>query len=249
MSETRGQGATNMRTSVAEISDGIYRISTFIEQAGICFNQFLIQAEEPLLFHCGFHKTFGNVSEAVSRLMPVERLRWISFGHHEADESGAMNDWLAVAPIATIAAGRLSCGLSVSDQALREPRILEEGEILDLGGKKVTYISTPHVPHAWDAGLLYEITTNTLLCGDLFAQVGECESITRGDIVGPALKTEDMSGATSNVCLAAVTVRKLADLSPSVLALMHGPAYQGDGGSVLQGLAEGYEDRCRMWHG
>jgi glyoxylase-like metal-dependent hydrolase (beta-lactamase superfamily II) len=162
-----------MNTRIDEIAPRIYRFSTFVQPAGIVFNQFLIDAEEPLLFHTGMRRLFPSVRDAVARVLHPNRLRWISFGHFEADECGAMNAWLAIAPNATVAHGEIGVIVSVADQADREPRALRDGEILDLGGKRVRYLNTPHVPHGWDAGLLYEETTATLFAGDLFTATGD----------------------------------------------------------------------------
>lgn len=147
-----------MQTQIHEIASGLYRLSTYVPEiaapAGFTFNQFLIDGDEPLLFHCGPRGLFPLVSAAVARVMPIERLRWITFGHVEADECGAMNAWLATAPQATVAHGMTACMVSLNDMADRTPRPLSDGETIDLGGKRVRYIDTPHVPHGWEAGLL-----------------------------------------------------------------------------------------------
>ena len=161
--------------TVDEIADRIYRISTFVPEVspeGFTFNQFLIAADEPLLFHTGPRGMFPLVAEAVATVLPVESLRWITFGHVESDECGAMNMWLAAAPHSQVAHGALGCDISLNDLCDRPPRSLAEGETIDLGGKRVRQISTPHVPHGWEAQVLFEETTGTLLCGDLFSQVG-----------------------------------------------------------------------------
>ena len=155
-----------METKINEIADGIYRLSTFVPEiappAGFTFNQFLILGDEPLLFHTGLRKMFPLVRSAVSRLIPPERLRWIAFGHYEADECGAMNEWLAVAPQAQVAHGQTGCLVSLNDMADRPPRVLQDGETIDLGnGKRVRYLDTPHIPHGWEAGVLFEETTRT----------------------------------------------------------------------------------------
>ena len=151
-----------MQTRIGEIAPGIYRLSTFMAEiappAGFTFNQFLIDAEEPLLFHCGPRGMFASISAAVARIMPLERLRWITFGHVESDECGSMNAWLAAAPAAQVAHGMTACMVSLNDLADRPPRILADGETIELGGKRVRYLDTPHVPHGWEAGLLYEET-------------------------------------------------------------------------------------------
>ncbi len=164
-----------MNTRVTEIADGIYQLSTHIEQAGptgFTFNQFLVDGDEPLLFHTGLRVMFPAVAEAIATVMPLRRLRWITFGHFEADECGAMNDFLEAAPDATVAHGAVGVMVSVADQANRAPRVLADGDVLDLGGKRMRRIETPHVPHGWDAGLFYEETTGTLFAGDLLTRGG-----------------------------------------------------------------------------
>ena len=150
-----------METTVAEIADGIYRLSTYVPDvappAGFTFNQFLIDADAPLLFHCGPRAMFPSVSRAAAGVMPIERIRWISFGHVEADECGSMNAWLAACPQATVAHGMTACMVSLNDLADRAPRTLADGETIDLGGKRIRYIDTPHVPHGWEAGLLFAL--------------------------------------------------------------------------------------------
>ncbi len=236
-----------MSTTVDEIADGIFRLSTWVPDiappAGFTFNQFLVVGDEPLLFHTGPRAMFPLVSEAVARVLPVERLRWITFGHVEADECGSMNEWLAAAPRSEIAHGGLGCMVSLNDMADRPPRPLADGEVLDLGGKRVRHIDTPHVPHAWEARVLYEETTGTLLCGDLFTSLGNGPVLTADDIVQPAMEAEAIFRAT---CLApdtAAVMRRLGDLAPNVLALMHGSSFNGDGAKALYDLAAEYESQ------
>lgn len=233
-----------METHIDEVGDRFYRISTYIPDADFQFNQYLLDAEEPLLFHCGMRALFPAVSGAVARVMPVERLRWITFGHVEADECGAMNQWLAAAPQAEVAHGEMGCLVSVNDLADRPPRPLRDGDVLDLGGKRVRNVETPHVPHGWDAHVLYEETTGTLLCGDLFTVTGYSPPLIEdGDLVGPAMAAEDMFGATCLTPGTAPTIRRVADLAPDRLAMMHGPTYNGDAVAALHGLADAYADR------
>ncbi len=236
-----------METTVAEIADGIYRLSTYVPDvappAGFTFNQFLIDADAPLLFHCGPRAMFPSVSRAAAGVMPIERIRWISFGHVEADECGSMNAWLAACPQATVAHGMTACMVSLNDLADRAPRTLADGETIDLGGKRIRYIDTPHVPHGWEAGLLFEETTRTLLCGDLFTHAGDAPPITGGDIVGPAIAAEDMFKASALTPATAPTIRDLARLTPATLAVMHGASYSGDGAARLNELADDYARR------
>jgi flavorubredoxin len=231
-----------MDTTTTEIADGIHRISTFVPDANLPFNQYLVVADEPLLFHTGGRGLFPSVSDAVSRVIPVDSLRWITFGHVESDECGSMNQWLAAAPQAQVAQGATGVLVSLNDLADRPPRILADGEVLDLGGKRVRWIDTPHVPHAWEAGLIFEETTSTLFTGDLFTATGECPATTDTDILGPAIAGEEIFHATSLGPMTAPTIRRLAGLDASTLALMHGPAYTGDGGAALRGLADYYQD-------
>jgi flavorubredoxin len=246
----RGTTIVRMETTVHEIADRFYRLSTFlpdITPAGFTMNQFLVDAEEPLLFHCGPRALFPLVSEAVSRVLPVEQLRWITFGHVEADECGSMNQWLAAAPDAQVAHGELGCMISIADMADRPPRPLAEGEVLDIGGHRLRQISTPHVPHAWEAQVLFDESTGTLLCGDLFTRVGnETALVHDTDMVTPALAAEDMFHDTCLTPSTAPTMRALADLAPRTLALMHGPSFTGDCAGALRDLADGYAERLAL---
>ena len=238
-----------MKTNIAEIADGIFRLSTYVPEiappAGFTLNQFLITADEPLLFHCGPRGMFPLVSAAVSTIMPVDHLRWISFGHVESIECGAMNLWLEAAPEAQVVFNPLGCMVSLNDLADRPPRPITDDEVLDLGGKRVRILATPHVPHGWEAQVLYEETTATLLCGDLFAHVGNGEPLTREDIIGPAIAGEELFHSTSLGPLIAPTIRKLAELKPRRLGLMHGWSFEGDGAGQLDRLADAYDEMVR----
>lgn len=238
-----------MDSRTDEIAPGLFRISTYVPEiappAGFTFNQFLVMADEPLLFHCGPRGLFPLVSAAVAKLMPLERLRWISFGHVEADECGSMNRWLAAAPRAQVVHGAIACMVSLNDLADRAPRALADGEVLDLGGKRVRWFDTPHVPHGWEAGVMFEESAGTLLCGDLFTHIGNGEALTHGDIVGPAAAAEEAFRATALTVATAPTIRKLAALKPGTLALMHGSSFAGDGGAALSALAGFYEERVK----
>jgi flavorubredoxin len=186
---------------------------------------------------------FASNREALSRIIPTERLRWIAYGHFEADECGAMNEWLAIAPHAQPAHGATGCMVSLDDFADRTPRVLADGDAIDLGGKWVKFIDTPHTPHGWDAGVLYEQTTGTLMCGDLFTQLGDGPALTTGDVVGPAIAGEDVFRYSSLNPAMGATIRRLATLSPRTLALMHGPSFAGDGAAALHALAGDYDRR------
>ncbi|HEY2332507.1 MAG TPA: MBL fold metallo-hydrolase [Acidimicrobiales bacterium] len=234
-----------METNLNEIADGIYRLSTYVPEVappvGFTFNQFLVLADEPLLFHTGPRSMFPLVAEAVARVVPVERLRWITFGHVESDECGAMNMWLAACPSATVAHGALGCDVSLNDLCDRPPRPLADGEVIDLGGKRIRQLTTPHVPHGWEAQALFEETTATLLCGDLFTQLGNGAALVTDDIVAPALEAEAVFRASSLAPDTTDVMRRLGDLAPTTLAVMHGSSFSGDGGKALYDLAAGYD--------
>ena len=235
-----------METHTDEIAEDIYRISTFIPEVGptgFTFNQFLIDAEEPLLFHAGMRALFPLVSAEIARIMPVERLRWITFGHVEADECGAMNLFLAAAPHAQVAHGELGCLVSIDDMADRLPRRLADGEVIDLGNRRVRHLDTPHAPHNWEARVLYEETTGVLFCGDLMTQLGSGPALTDSDLVEQAAVAEDVFHATSLGPAVPATLNRLAELEPTTLAIMHGSSFIGDGASALRNLATVYQDR------
>jgi flavorubredoxin len=201
------------------------------------------------MFHTGLRKMFPLNRDALSRIIAPERLRWIAFGHYEADECGAMNEWLAVAPNAQVAHGQTGCMVSLNDMADRAPRMLQDGETIELGGgKRVRYIDTPHTPHGWDAGVIYEESTGTLLCGDLFTQLGDGAALTEKDIVGPAIAAEDLFKYSSLNPAMGTTVRTLAGTAPRRLALMHGPSFSGNGAAALNALADDYDRRIRNAH-
>lgn len=235
-----------MTTRVDEIAAGIHRLSTFVPDVGptgFTFNQFLVVDDEPLLFHTGMRHMFGAVAEAISSLVPVESLRWIAFGHLEADENGAMNDLLAAAPDSQVAHGALGCMVSLNDLADRPPVPLADGQVIDTGSHRLRHIDTPHVPHAWEARVLFDEVTGTLFCGDLLSQLGDGPAITTDDVLEAASHAEDVFGATCLTPNTAPTIRRLAELSPSTLAVMHGSSYRGDGAGVLNALADDYDRR------
>lgn len=233
-----------MMTKTNEIADGIFRFSTCVPGVtpdGFTFNQFLIKGEEPLLFHTGPRALFPLISEAVSRVIPLETLRWITFGHVEADECGSMNQWLEAAPRSEVAHGGVGVMVSLNDLASRPPRALQDGELIDLGGKQVRHIDTPHVPHGWEARVLFEETTRTLLCGDLFTHSGDGPATTTADILEPARKAEEAFRATCLTPTTGTTIRKLASLSPKTLAIMHGSSFNGDAVRAINDLADLYD--------
>ena len=235
-----------MHTDITEINDGIYRLSTFVPEVGptgFAFNQFLVDADEPLLFHTGARGMYPLVSAAVASVIPVERLRWISFGHVESDECGAMNQFLAAAPESQVVFNATGVLVSLNDLADRPPRILSDGEVLDIGGKRIRMVETPHVPHGWESQVLFEETTSTLFTGDLFTALGNPPAITTDDIVEAAMEGEALFHASSLAPSMTQVLERLADLQPTTLALMHGSTFKGDGAAQLRGLAQAYDER------
>lgn len=235
---------TAMEPVVDEIADGIFRISTWVPEispTGFTFNQVLVRGEEPLLFHTGMRALFPFIAEAVAQIIPVETLRWISFGHVEGDECGAMNMWLDTAPMSEVAFGALGCDISLNDMCNRPPRPLQDGEVLDIGGHRLRLIATPHVPHGWDAQALFDETTGTLLCGDLLTQVGHGPALTTGDVLSAAMDAEEAFRPSTLAPQTGAVLRRLGDLQPSTLAVMHGSSFQGDGRRVFHDMADAYE--------
>jgi flavorubredoxin len=238
MTITNQQSGTN----VHEISDGIYRINTPVElpgAGGFSFNQYLIVDDEPLLFHTGLRKMFPLVHEAVASIMPVERLRYVSFSHVEADECGSLNQWLDAAPQSVPLCGRVAAMVSIEDLADRPPRPLADGELLSLGSHSVRWFDTPHLPHAWECGFLNEEGTRTLLCGDLLSQGGsDNPAITEADVLGPSEAFRHEMDYYSHTSNAREMIERLAATQPATLACMHGSAWQGDGAKLLRALAD-----------
>ena len=237
-----------MKMRVDEIASGIYRFSTLFADfppTGFTFNQYLIVADEPLLFHCGGRGLFPLVSAAVAAVMPLAKLRWISFGHVESDECGSMNQWLVAAPRAQVAHGAVACMVSLNDLADRPPRPLAHDEVIDLGGKRVRYLDTPHVPHAWESGLIYEETTRTLFTGDLFTQLGDGPALSAQPIVEAAIAAEEQFHATALTPATASTIRALKALRPELLAVMHGSCFAGNCAGELESLAAYCESRLK----
>ena len=238
MPVTNSQSGTN----VHEIAERIFRINTPValpgEAGAFSFNQYLIVDDEPLLFHTGLRGLFPLVREAVSYVMPVARLRHVAFSHYEADECGSLNDWLAAAPQSAPLCSTVAALVSVGDTADRPPRALADGETLSLGRHTVRWFDTPHLPHAWECGLMFEESTATLLCGDLFTQPGAGEvALTEDDILGPSEAFRHAMDYFSHGKHAGALLEKLAQTNPRTLACMHGSAWQGDGGRLLRELA------------
>lgn len=228
-------------TNVHEVADGIYRINTPVAIPGsaFSFNQYLILDDEPLLFHTGLRKLFPLVREAVASIMPPERLRHVSFSHVEADECGALNEWLAAAPRSAPLCGSVAAMVSIGDLADRPPRALADGEALSLGQHTVRWHDAPHLPHAWECGFLMEERTRTLLCGDLLTQGGaDNPPITEADILTPSEAFRREMDYFSHTPNTRPMLERLASTGPTTLACMHGSAWRGDGAKLLRALAD-----------
>lgn len=229
-------------TNVHEVADGIYRINTPIVfeggPGGFSFNQYLIVDDEPLLFHTGPRKMFPLVREAVASVLPPERLRHIAFSHVEADECGSLNEWLAVSPDAQPLCSAIAKMVSIDDLAERPARGLDDGEAVDLGRHRLRWLATPHLPHAWECGMLVDDTTQTLFCGDLFTQGGaDLPVMTSADILSPSEAFRHSMDYYSHTKHGDAMLERLAALAPRTLACMHGSAWQGDGAALLRALA------------
>lgn len=229
-------------TSIDEIEDGVFRISTPIAipgGPGFSFNQYLIVDDAPLLFHTGPRKLFGLVREAVESIMPASQLRHIAFSHVEADECGSLNEWLAAAPQSAPLCGSVASMVSIEDLADRPPRALADGERLSLGRRTVRWIDAPHMPHAWECGFLFDEMTRTLFCGDLFTQPGsDMPALTQSDILGPSEAFRKQMDYFSHTRNAAALLTHIAATKPQTLACMHGSAWRGDGAALLGALAQ-----------
>jgi flavorubredoxin len=230
---------------VTEIAPDHYAISVYVPEFNLRFNHFLLKDDEPLLFHTGMKRMFPLIRDAVASLVDVTTLRWISFSHFEADECGALNEWLAVAPHAQPVCGLVGALVSVNDFALRPARVLAHDETFETGRYRLRFRRTPHVPHNWEAGVLFEEMTRTLLCSDLFTHEGDTEPVTKSssDLVDRAKRwlIEGQKGAFADAypytTMTEPILQGLADLEPEQLGLMHGASFVGDGRSVLCELA------------
>src|SRR5215472_8532282 len=235
-------GITNIQsgTRVDEIADSIYRISTPAPAipGGFTFNQYLIADDAPLLFHSGLRNHFALTREAVASVMAVDRLRYVAFSHVEADECGSLNQWLAAAPQAVPLCGEIAAMTSVRDLADRQPRVMSDGDVIELGACTVRWLDTPPLPHGWESGLMMENRTRTFLCGDLFSQPGsQLEPLTESDILQPSESLRAKLDYFANGRNTAALLEKLAAAGPATLACMHGSTWRGDGAALLRELS------------
>jgi len=236
-------------SQITEIAPDVFKVTTFISEANLQFNQFLVKDEEPLLYHTGMRGLFPIVKEAIATLIDLSSIRWIGFSHFEADECGALREWQQVAPEATAICSFVSKMVSVDDVVAERPsRALGDEETVSTGKYRFKFLQTPQVPHAWDAGHLFEEVNGTLLCSDLFHQNGDVESVTSSDIVGRfkemlvEYQQGPMAGYFPYTPDTQEKINRLANLKPKTLAAMHGSTYIGDGESALIDLATAMKD-------
>lgn len=229
---------------VDEIASDLFRISVFVPAIDMQFNHFLVRDEEPLLFHTGLRKMFPQLREAVSTLIDPKNLRYISWSHFESDECGALNDWLEVAPEAEPVCTVLGKLVSVDDFSIRPARGMTVDDVLSTGKYRFRFQASPHIPHGWDAGVLFEETQKTLFCSDLFHHFGDVAAVTSSDLVEPTrqamkqMQQGPLAGYLPYTRSTDGVLRRLADLKPETLAVMHGSSFRGDGSRQLTGLAE-----------
>lgn len=229
-------------TNVQEVADGIFRINTPVSMpdgpGSFSFNQYLIVDDAPMLFHTGQRKLFPLVREAVAAVLPVERLRYIGLSHFEADECGALNDFLSVAPEAVPICSKIAAMVAIEDFAERAPKVLADGEELALGRHNVRWFDTPHMPHAWECGLMMDTRTHTFFCGDLFTQGGRGDmALTESDILGPSEAFRAPLDYFAHAPQTSAILERLAREQPTTLACMHGSAWRGDGARLLRELS------------
>lgn len=227
-------------TVVDEVAEGIWRIHTPLDAVpgGFSFNQYLVVDDEPLLYHTGPRQLFPAVRAAVARVLDPAGLRWIAFSHFEADECGALNEWLATAPGSLPLCSAIGAMTSVGDVSDRPPRALADGEAISTGRRTLRWLATPHLPHGWDCGHLFDETTRTLFCGDLFTQPGADHApVVSGDILGPSEAFRLALDYYAHAPDTAAMLERLAATGPATLACMHGSAWSGDGAALLRALS------------
>jgi len=236
-------------TRIDEIAPDVFRISTFVPEGNLQFNQFLIRDDEPLLYHTGMKVLFTSVRDAVAKVVDPKTIAWIGFSHFEADECGALTEWQTVAPKSTAVCSFVSKMVSVDDAVAKRPaRALGDGELLETGKHRFKFLQTPHVPHGWDAGHLFEETTGTLFCSDLFHQNKDVEPTIAGDVVERFRNTllEYQKGPLADYLPYTPRTKsyldRLAALKPGILATMHGSTFIGDGTRAIHDLSRTMEE-------
>lgn len=238
-------------TRVDEVAAGIYRICTPLDiiPGGFTINSYLIDDHQPLLFHTGHRKLFPATLQAVKRVMPIEKLRWIGGSHFEGDEYGALNEFLDVAPNATPFGTEVGVMTSINDFATRAARGFSDGEEFTIGDRTMKWLNTPHVPHGWDCGVLFDLSTGTLLCGDLFTQPGaDMPAVTESEVLSASEAMRGMMDYYAHAMSTTAILERLAGLQPSMLACQHGSAYRGNGAALLRELSATIETGSESLH-
>ena len=237
-----------MNATVHEIAPDVFRISSYVPDFDMEFNHFLVRDEQPLLYHAGMRRMFPDLKEALATLIDPKSLRWIGYSHFEVDECGALNDWFAIAPHAQAVAGQIGAIVNLADFSSRPARGLDKGELLETGKYRFRYHPTPHLPHGWDAGVLFEETHGTLFVSDLFHHNGKREPLTSDDVVerSRAAAKQMQSGPLMDyVPYTPKTERLLSELAgfaPKTMAIMHGSSFTGDGADALRRLGRAYAE-------
>lgn len=233
-------------SNIQEVADGIYRINTPVALPGgaFNFNQYLLVDDAPMLFHTGPRRLFPLVREAIAAVLPPARLRYIGLSHFEADECGALNEFLALAPDAEPVCSRVAAMVSIDDVADRPARAMADGEVLELGRHALRWFDVPHLPHGWETGLMFDQTTRTLLCGDLFTQGGKGkQALVESDILDPSESFRAAMDYFAHAPDTRAMLERLAQTAPHTLACMHGSAWRGDGAALLRALADSVDQR------
>ena len=229
--------------AIDEIAPDVFRISLYEPALDMQFNHFLVRDERPLLFHTGYRRAFGALRDAVATLIDPADLRYVGWSHFESDECGALNEWLAVAPRAEPICSFVGKVVNVDDFSIRPARGLGKDDVIDTGRRRFRYITSPHLPHGWDAGVMFEETDGTLFCSDLFHHFGDEPAVTDRDVIGKVrdamrrMQSGPLIGYMPYTCHTDPLLRRLAELKPRTLAVMHGSSYTGDGGKALYDLA------------
>jgi flavorubredoxin len=228
---------------VTEIAPDVFRVSLYTREIDLQFNYFVVRDEEPLLFTTGYRASFPALRDAVAKLIDIRKIRWIGFSHFESDECGALNLWLEAAPHAQAVCSSVGAMINVNDYAIRPPRGMQDGEVLETGARRYRFCSTAQLPHGWDAGLMFEETQRTLFCSDLFHQTGNVEALTSDDLserTREAMRSMQASPLADYIPYTKQTdkiLNRLADLKPKTLAIMHGSSFAGDGERALRDLS------------
>jgi flavorubredoxin len=230
--------------NIDEIAPDLFRLSVYVPELDMQFNHFLVRDDEPLLFHTGLRRMFPLLRDAVATLIDPQKLRYIGWSHFESDECGALNDWLQLAPHAEPVCTLIGKLVSVDDFSIRPARGMTADDVLTTGKYRYRFFQSPHIPHGWDAGLLFEETHKTLFCSDLFHHFGDGTALTTSSLIEPTrqamqhLQQGPLAGYLPYTRATEGVLRSMAELKPETLAVMHGASYRGAGDRQLIELAD-----------